>query len=70
VKEGDTIGWRQASAKLEYYKVLTQAIEAKTIMNWLSLDKATMVGQLLSLPTPDDIEATFDGKTIVEYYSR
>ncbi len=70
VKEGDTIGWRQASAKLEYYKVLAQAIEAKTIMNWLSLDKATMVGQLLSLPTPDDIEATFDGKTIVEYYSR
>ncbi len=70
VKEGDTISWRQASAKLEYYKVLVQTIEAKTIMNWLSLDKATMVGQLLSMPTPDDIEATFDGKTIVEFYSR
>lgn len=70
VKEGDTIGWRQASAKLEYYKVLVQTIEAKTILNWLSLDKTSMVGQLLSMPTPDDIEATFDGKTIVEYYSR
>lgn len=70
VKEGDTISWRPASAKLEYYKDLIQTIEAKTVLVWLSLDKETMVGHLLSMPTPDDIEATFDGKTIVEYYSR
>lgn len=70
VKEGDTISWRPASAKLEYYKDLIQTIEAKTVLGWLSLDKETMVGHLLSMPTPDDIEATFDGKTIVEYYSR
>lgn len=70
VKEGDTISWREESTKTEYYKQLAQTIEAKTVLGWLSLDKKTLVGQILSLPTPDDIEATFDGKTIVEYYSR
>jgi small subunit ribosomal protein S4 len=70
VKEGDTIRWREESTKTEYYKQLAQTIEAKTVLGWLSLDKKNLVGQILSLPTPDDIEATFNGKTIVEYYSR
>lgn len=70
VKEGDTISWRKESTKTEYYKQLAQTIEAKTVLGWLSLDKKKLVGQILSLPTPDDIEATFDGKAIVEYYSR
>ena len=70
VKEGDTIGWRKQSANTEYYKMLLQIIEAKTVLNWLSLDKENLVGQIISLPTPDDIEAAFDGKAIVEYYSR
>ena len=70
VKEGDTIGWRKESAKSEYYKQLTQTIEAKVVPEWLNLDKKKLVGQVVSLPTPEDIEATFDGKTIVEHYSR
>jgi len=70
VKEGDTIGWRKESAKSEYYKQLVQAIESKTVPDWLSLDKKKLVGQMVSLPTPEGTEAAFDGKTIVEYYSR
>ena len=70
VKEGDIISWRKESTKTEYYQQLAQTIEAKMVLGWLSLDKKTLIGQILSLPTPDDIEATFDGKTIVEYYSR
>ncbi len=70
VKEGDTIGWRETSTKTEYYKQLVQSIKAKSVASWLSLDSQNLVGQVLSLPTPDDIGAKFDGKTIVEYYSR
>jgi len=70
VKEGDTIGWREASQKSEYYKQLIQDIEAKTVLNWLSLDRQNLVGQVLTLPTPEEIDARFDGKAIVEYYSR
>ena len=70
VKEGDTISWRQGSDQTEYYKQLAQTIESKMVLNWLSLDKNNLVGQVLSLPTPEEIEAKFDGKVIVEYYSR
>ena len=70
IKEGDTISWREGSTQTEYYKQVAQSIEAKTVLNWLSLDKQNLVGQVLSLPTPDDIDTRFDGKAIVEYYSR
>jgi len=70
VKEGDTISWRQSSANTEYYKEVMQGIKAKSVLAWLSLDKQTLVGQALSLPTVDDIDAKFEGKSIVEYYSR
>jgi len=70
VKEGDSIGWREGSKKTEYYKQLVADIESKTVLNWLSLDKQNLVGQVVSLPTPDQVDAKFDGKAIVEYYSR
>jgi len=70
VKEGDTISWREKSTKTEYYKQLVQSIEAKSVLNWLSLDRRNLVGRVLSLPTPEDIDAKFEGQTIVEYYSR
>jgi small subunit ribosomal protein S4 len=70
VKEGDTIGWRENSQKSEYYKQLVEEIESKTVLNWLSLDRQTLVGQVLTMPTPEEIDARFDGKAIVEYYSR
>jgi small subunit ribosomal protein S4 len=69
-KEGDTIAWREGSKKTEYYKTLAENIESRQLPNWLSLDRQTLVGQVLSLPTPEDIDATFDGKAVVEYYSR
>jgi small subunit ribosomal protein S4 len=70
VKEGDTISWREGSHKTEYYKQLVEAIEAKTVLNWLSLDRQNMVGQVLTLPTPEQVDARFDGKAVIEYYSR
>jgi small subunit ribosomal protein S4 len=70
VKEGDTVSWRERSAKTGYHELLMQTIEAKTVGRWLSLDKQNLVGTVLSLPTPDDVDAKFDGKSIVEYYSR
>ncbi len=70
VKEDDTISWKESSTKTEYYKQLVEDIGAKSVVSWLSLDKQNLVSQVLSLPTPDDVDAKFDGKAIVEYYSR
>ncbi|MBI4181140.1 MAG: 30S ribosomal protein S4 [Chloroflexi bacterium] len=70
VKEGDTISWKESSTKTEYYKQLLESIQAKSVASWLSLDRQNLVGRALSLPTPEEIGATFDSKVIVEYYSR
>ncbi len=70
VNEGDTISWREGSTKTEYYKLVAETIESRSLPNWLTLDRHNLVGRVVSLPTSDDIEAKFDGKAIVEYYSR
>lgn len=71
VKEGDAISWREGSTKTEYYKQLLDAIKSRTLANWLSLNRENLVGQVVSLPTPDDIpDIKFKAQSIVEYYSR
>jgi small subunit ribosomal protein S4 len=70
VKSGDVVKWREASTKTEYYKRVAEEIEEKFVPNWLSLDKESMTGRVLNLPSKDDIEAGFNSKAIVEYYSR
>ena len=70
VKAGDLIKWREGSKKTEYYKTMVEKIEGKVMPTWLSLDKESMTGKVLSLPSKDDIEAAFNEKAIVEYYSR
>jgi small subunit ribosomal protein S4 len=70
VESGDVISWRQASMNTEYYKTLVEKIGDVITPPWLSLDKETMQGTILALPGRDDIEAKFDAKTVVEYYSR
>jgi small subunit ribosomal protein S4 len=70
VKSGDVIKWCEASKKTEYYKRLAEEIEVKFIPSWLSLDKESMTGRVLNLPGKDDVEAKFNVKAVVEYYSR
>ena len=68
--ENDTISWKERSTGTEYYKQVVETIGSKSVPTWLSLDRQNLVGKVISLPTPDDIEAKIDGKAIVEYYSR
>ena len=70
VNEGDTIVVREASLKKEYFKRLSEDIKSKTIPLWLALDKAKLAGQVVTLPVVDETVAQFNGKSIVEYYSR
>ena len=70
VKEGDVIAWKKSSTKSGYYQQVAASIESKVIPSWLSLDGENLVGRVLSMPTPEDVEAKFQGQSIVEYYSR
>lgn len=70
VKSGDVIKWREASTKTEYYKTIVEKVKGKVTPGWLSLDEERMTGGVSTLPGKEDIEAKFDGKAIIEYYSR
>ena len=70
VKSGDVIAWREPSRKTEYYKRLAEETEGRLVPNWLNLDKESMTGKVLNLPGKDDLEAKFNVKAVVEYYSR
>jgi small subunit ribosomal protein S4 len=70
VKTGDSVSWKSSSAKSEYFKMMSERIASKVLPNWLILDKENMVGKVVSLPAPAEVDAKFSGKSIVEYYSR
>ena len=70
VRPGNIIGWRESSGRTEYYKTAVEKVKGRIGIGWLSLDEEKMIGRVLILPSSDDIEAKFDGKSIVEYYSR
>jgi len=70
VKSGDVIEWREASKRTEYYQRLVKEIKGNATPGWLRLDEEGMTGSVLALPGKDDIDPKFDGKAIVEYYSR
>jgi len=70
VKENDVIAVRENSLKNEYFKRLLEDIKSKTVPAWLNLDRAKLVGQVVTQPMLDDASFKFDGQSIVEYYSR
>ena len=70
VKSGDVISWRPGSTRSEYYKIVSETIGDRVVPGWLAIDTEKMVGRVVTLPPSDDIEVKFDGKAIVEYYSR
>ncbi len=70
VKEGDVISWHESSRKTEFFKSASEAISGKVIPGWLTLEKNQMTGRVYTMPTPGDVEATFDMASVVEYYSR
>jgi small subunit ribosomal protein S4 len=70
VKQGDTIAWREGSKKSEYFKILAESIKSKTVPAWLNLDRETLVGQVVGMPSSDAVEAKFEPTSVVEWYSR
>jgi small subunit ribosomal protein S4 len=70
IKVGDVIKWRDGSKKTEYYKILVESIKARTVPAWLNLDKENIVGQVISMPSAEVVEAKFEPTSVVEWYSR
>ena len=70
VSPGDTIIVRDISKKKTHFKELAKNIDEGRVPEWLELDAKNLAGQVLSMPTHDQIDATLNEQLIVEYYSR
>lgn len=70
LKAGDEVRVKDKSKKLEIIHDSMKKIREGKLMPWLELDKAGMVGTVLSIPARADIPLEINESLIVELYSK
>lgn len=70
VKVGDVVSWKEGSSELVLYQAVVKDIGSKTIPSWLNVDRESISGRVLAVPSRIDIESTIDERLIVAFYSR
>lgn len=70
VRPGDVVSVAPRSRNLEFFKVVAETLDKKSVPRWLQLDAAQMTGRVLSLPSRDEIETNVNEQLVVEFYSR
>jgi len=69
VKGGDTIAIRENKRRKGYYRGMVEKLEQVAVPEWMSLDPQNLTGQILTLPSREQIDMPFTEQLIVEYYS-
>jgi small subunit ribosomal protein S4 len=70
LKPGDVVEVRTGSRNRTYFKSLPDLAGARNAPNWLSRDTNRLTGQLVQLPSRQEIDTQLNEQLIVEYYSR
>ncbi len=70
VRIDDTIEFNFIKAKPAVAEVMKAVLEKNETPRWLSYDKSSAVGKVLSVLKKDDVQTNFDTKLIIEFYSR
>ncbi|MBA3679072.1 30S ribosomal protein S4 [Candidatus Saccharibacteria bacterium] len=71
VKPKDVIAVKAGSQKNEYFKALTENLEANAIAaSWLSIDSKKMTAKVTGEPTREELIEPIEEQLIIEYYSR
>ena len=70
LREGDTVAVREGSRGLEYFKTLSELVEARTSPSWVNRDTKQLFGSIQRLPERAEIDGFLNEQLIVEYYSR
>ena len=70
LREGDTVGVRDGSRGLTYFKELGDLADARTSPSWLNRDTKQLSGSIQRLPERAEIDGFLNEQLIVEYYSR
>ena len=70
IKVGQKISVSATANDKAYWKTQLPKLAKVEIPSWLALDSAKHEGQLVSVPTRQDLPISFDPTMIVEFYSR
>ena len=70
VKPGDKVSVRKESREMETIHESMRRLGKAREMAWLSLDKATLTGEMLEMPSREDIQIPLEEQLIVELYSK
>jgi len=70
VKPGQKVGLREKSKKVTRIVGALDALEGRSLPQWLEIEKEVFEGTVVQLPTREDITIPIDEQLIVELYSR
>lgn len=70
VKPGDVISVREKSRSSVRIKEIVEDNAKRVIPKWLDMDKNTLTGKVVTLPTREDIDYEVEETLIVELYSK
>ena len=70
VKTGDVISLKEKSKNSERIKEIIETNASRLVPKWLDMDKNTLAGKVVALPSRDDIDYEVEEHLIVELYSK
>lgn len=70
VSVGETISIMDKSRKSEKIKAVLEACASRPVPKWLDVNRETLEGKVVALPTREEIDLPVDETLIVEYYSK
>jgi small subunit ribosomal protein S4 len=70
LRGGDTVTVREKSRQIEIVHASMKRVKDNAMLPWLSLDKATMSGTFLDVPSRADVPLEADEQLVVELYSK
>ncbi len=70
LRPGDVVAVRQSSYNNGYFSTVKELLAERKVVDWLSRDDNRLSGQVLSMPTREQIDVPLQEQLIVEYYSR
>ena len=70
VKKGDVIAVKESKAEKTYFKALKEQKAVIGMPKWVKFDNATLKGEVVELPTREDIDLPIEEHLIVELYSK
>jgi len=70
LRPGDSVRLREKSQQVARISSALDALEGKSVPQWLEIEKAEFKGTVKSMPTREDITMPIQEQLIVELYSR